>query len=417
MPASFFGGIHPSGWMGMALLMISLSVSSAHKGRGWISLGAANDDDPVAAMGRTDGGVVVLSQQTGGLTLTTLADGETVRSVFLPQLPPIGHCDRNLLTWGDGFLLMCTPRLTRILLRGDQQPSLRVFPGLTGYEHFVTGLSFAVAPSGATLIAATDGRRVFLWYSDTPVGEFRIEGMFDLVDQGEEGLVLLPSVAYWSSGFNVLTTVRKRLRTPNGSAPYAYSVQLSWRAENDRQWRQTMIGNTRQTANNLVTENALIPCPSHIWAAYVVDSELYLQAWPRSRGRWSTPRRVATCGPHLLTGTSSGGRSVVAWVGNCNRRTQSWGTLPLSSLFSPDQRRSWLNNDVYALDLCEGVSPTGSPVRLTGDLSYTNGLSVMLDTKGLHVLRTGRSKVGFELDSYGAREEIYYRWIDNWGNP
>jgi len=391
----------------LAAILCLLCVSSTSFPASWNSLGSLPDAKPFAGIGAAPGGAVIAVQRGSSLDLMQLSEGKTTltRSLPLPHMR-LDLCSRRSIGIAAEQVYFCAPRFTRLIF-DIANGNVRQLPARVQLNKIAADLSAANAPDGTTLVATTDVLALSLWRANHPAAAFTLAAEFDLLRVRSDGTLLAPSVTYWDDAFHVLVPTRASA----GNSASASRLHYLSSPDEGHTWQHTTIDNIAVTANQMLSEATIIGSASGLWAAYVLDSALYVQRLENGQGCWSSPHKVGSCHVSHLQGVQAGPRAVLLWVGDCNREVESWAKLPFADIWSPDRRRIWLNNDVYTLTLNPDTDRQSDPQRLTDHLSYTDSLVALGMPQGLFVLRTGRRKVGYELDTFGAPAEAFWLWI------
>ncbi len=379
--------------------------SGAETWNTWGTFGTARG---FVGLGATSAGAVIVVQDSDRFSLTDMVENHAAapRSLTSPGTR-LDLCNSTLMHVTHGHLIICPPYFERVMIEGDEQRS-HSLPNVLVPGDAMSRVATQSSPQGTTVAASTYRDELSLWRTDEPTASFARVAKKALLHRAT-GL-LSPSVVWWNDAFHVLVPMIAFPDPKSGHPQHRLDHLVS--LDGGRTWHEMTIANAASTINDLLMESTLIGDENRLWAAYVLDSALYVQRLDKGQDVWSSPIKLNICGnvSHLQS-ARIGSRAVLLWASDCYQESESWSKWPLADIWSPDARRTWLNNDVFLLPLEASAEQHIEPTRLTEPLSYTDSLVSLGVDGGGYVARTGRRKVGYELNSFGAPEEVFWLWI------
>lgn len=101
----------------------------------------------------------------------------------------------------------------------------------------------------------------------------------------------------------------------------------------------------------------------------------------------------------------------VFWVDSRFHGEEWWGKIPFHQLFRPSDTPNWRNNDLFMFDLQSRSPDEANERRLTQPLSYTTSIRAIIQGDRAYVIRVGRRKVGYTIDQFGHKPEVFIHQI------
>ncbi len=378
----------------------------------WVSLGDSGSEYAPFSVGYLGGRLHLLLSRPGGVIehLSLSASRPTPVSVarFSSETLPLASCSRGLLEASHGVMLLCGPALRRILLQDDgsihELSALTI--GMPVAKRYFKRFAVRHLSDGRVLVAAVDSWRIAIWERDARTEDFNLAYSMRVPWGGRAVEWLDPSIVESSGSLHMLFAARVPSSDQSISLFKSRFLHL-FRKKTDSTWRAKAVDHIPDTPNNILSEARFATGGRRLYLVYVLDSSLYIQS-AAERSNWSRPVKSGACTPNHLQ-VFSGRAAALFWVDDCFQEHEWWVRLPFSTLI-PKGRGNWLNNDVMTLVLGAAVAG-GKPVRVTSELSFTDQMAVVaLDASTFFVLRSGRKKVGYQLDSYNYSNEYFFRW-------
>ena len=413
MPGSLLFRFFKMLWIGFCCLLIVPGYSAEMRfDHDWASLGDSGADHPPFSVGYLQGRVNLLLSRPAGvvelLSIPASRQAPVTVARFSAEEIPLATCSGDLLDAPGGNMLLCGPTLRRIVLGDDQSitelPALTA--GMSGADRYFKRFGVRHMRDGRALVAAVGSRRIVIWERREGDADFHITHSARVPWDGMAAEPLAPSVAELPDTLHVLFSARVPSSDQSIALFNSRFLHLA-RRKTDSTWRVLDIERIPRTPNNILSEAVLARGDGRLYLGYVIDSSMYVQS-ANDGLSWSKPQRLYSCAPKNLQ-AFSGRKAALFWIDDCFQKHEWWARLPFSSLV-PKGRSNWLNNDVMTRLL--SLDGRGEQAdRITRELSYTDRIAVVpMDASGFFILRSGRKKVGYQLDSYNYTNEYFFRW-------
>ena len=186
-----------------------------------------------------------------------------------------------------------------------------------------------------------------------------------------------------------------------------------------RKWRKEEISIGGRGQGRNITELKILQGRGRWWIIYAGFQGLYAQSTSASFGDWEAPINLTPKAPATAVVTGVSGKPpLVLWVDPRFRGQEWWGHIPFHQVAQPNTSPAWKNNDVFVIDLDHVKGSNVVENRITEHLSHTNpylndksSLRVLVAGGYLYALRKGCSKVGYTLEQFGAKPELFVHVI------
>lgn len=378
---------------------------------------AVTDGDLLADIATDNQRAHVIWQTASGFYYTNQVKDETTwnptATLPIPPTTPLNNGGPRLISTKNHIVLFYGLHLQRIFSDQSEKTSWGPLPPVLGSDEYAATFDIAENLDQAIIaVAQTTGALDVLVGS--PEGTiFQRRTLLTSLPSGRIDPVVRPSIALEGNTVHILWA--RQDVDPQIMIPTRWFLYY---------FRSDDLGNTWSTNrvredidfSQMISSIKIIIGPEHtLWVFYISGRNLFMQSANKvSRPGWGQPVRLSSHMPALVEGIG-GNTPRVLWVDPRFRGQEWWGRIPFHQLFRPSDTPDWRNNDIFIADPRQHSEEHAAEQRITLPFSYTdpfiaNLRSVVLDST-LYLLRIGRSKVGYTLDQFGAKPELFVHEI------
>lgn len=329
----------------------------------------------------------------------------------LPPRPPLNNGGPRLLSISNKIILFYGLHLDRLVGEQVGETSWKPLEPILRSDETATKFDVATnADQAIIVVAKTTGALEIL--TGFPEGTtFQRRNLLASFPSGRIDPVVRPSIVVEGNVVHVLWA--RQEVDPRLMIPTRWFLHYFRSDDFGKTWVTSTVREDMDFSQ-MISSIKIINGPEHtLWAFYTSGGDLLMQS-NVNRSGWKQPVRLSSHMPGLVEG-EGGNTPRVFWVDPRFRGQEWWGKIPFHQLFRPSDTPDWRNNDIFIVDPRQYMEGYASEQRITSEFSYTdlfieNLRSAVLD-KTLYLTRVGRSKVGYTLDQFGEKPQLFVHKI------